>query len=100
MFVIPTNSKIEKKKCLAGRLRWLSRSTSDSRNRAVLQKRLDNVFSSQLKKKMKTILKLLWLLLMNILCLQAFNLAPNMGRPGLTTRSSIAVARQENSRVI
>ena len=30
---------------------------------------------------------------MNVLCLQAFGLAPKMGRPRSSTRSSIAVAR-------
>ena len=31
---------------------------------------------------------------LNILCLQAFNLMPKMGRPHSATRSSIAVARK------
>ena len=37
---------------------------------------------------------------LNIFCLQAFNLAPKMGRPRSATHSSIAVARKENSCVI
>jgi len=32
---------------------------------------------------------------LNILCLQAFNLAPKMGRPRSATRSSIAVATRQ-----
>ena len=34
---------------------------------------------------------------MNVLCLQAFGLTPKMGRPRSSTRSSIAVAREEKS---
>ena len=37
---------------------------------------------------------------MNVLCLQAFGLAPKTGHALSSTRSSIAVARQENIYVI
>ena len=34
---------------------------------------------------------------MNVLCLQAFGLTPKMGRPSSSTRSSIAVAREQRT---